>query len=311
MEKLLIILCIIVISSSLVSCSSNNRQEKIYEHYSLIYEEVRYQGYIDSVRKENYILEGQSSYEVHNGDYIKAGSLLLTSKNNSDEMEKINNQINNITTDIQTNEKTIKEKKIGLRKNDLNDEIKQLQKENTDFKRQIAQYKLDLVNLKKQEVKSANFSGQIIISDETATLYSTEMQIIYNSSQNQLDSFNINKEYIVILDEKEIGVTKLKYIIPNDELTDKGNTAYYKVVFELPSQDTLRRNKLVTIIDKNTNLFIPKSYVKESEGKTFIKIENNEKEVNLKKIGTKYMVINGLKEKDILESYIVTGKNND
>lgn len=153
------------------------------------------------------------------------------------------------------------------------------------------------------------YNGQVIINDNVLTLYSTEVQVIYNATQEQVKNFSYDKIYDVKLDNVDIGIAKVNYIIPNDEITSKGINSYYKVIFNIETNTKLLRNNIVTIIDKSSDLFIPNDYVKEDEGKFYVNKNGDDVQVVLEKLDNRYKVISGVKEKDILKSYV--GNKND
>ena len=328
MKKFFQILFIIFFISNLCSCTKNKKNIK-FKNYTMKKEKILYTGYIDSISLKSYVLNDAINLKVMNGDIVEKGQELFTLKNNTNTSQaiKLNNKLKNIKNDIKEyNNKIVKldeeilelNNKISSSQNEslkndyknkkemLNSSIEEIKKLKKELERTLEDINIDIKY--ENNIQLANFKGQVTIKDNILNLYSTNYQIVYNATQEQVSLFQTNKEYPVNCNNKQIGIATLKYIIPNDDLTTKGTIASFKIVFNLVSNESLLRNSTIHIIDKKDYMLIPKNYVKYENKKYFVKINSKEKEIKLQNEKSSYKVINGLQENDILESYEV---NND
>lgn len=326
MKKKIIFIVMIACIFNLYSCGANNKKEE-YEIYEVNYDRTVYSAYIESKYYKNYILSDDAVPLVSSGDIVEAGQEIykVDNTNNAETIKRVN-KINEINSDIETCNKKI----TGLISN-KNDVIKKIstcsdinlkeqylekEKEIVHSIEQLENSKVELqrslsdLNVDKQyedQPKLSTFKGQVIVGDGVIELYSLDFQIVYNASQQQVNTFSNQIDYKVEVNDKEIGIAHLKYIIPNDELTSKGTSAYYKVVFDIETSENILRNTVVKIIDTNTKILIPEDYVNEEDNKFKVKVNGEEKEVQLQKNESSYEVISGINEHDVLESYKVKG----
>lgn len=337
---------------SLIGCEKKD-SKIIYDTYTVKYADLTYTGYVESVNKKSYTLTDSNELKVSNGELVEKDQPLFTIdiSDYQHEEEKINNQINNIYTDIASNENKIKSLKDEItiidnkmiiyqnnvkkevlldeelvdgekKKNEennkdieiesleyksekklLQEEIESLLEENIQLERQIKELDFELGYIKYKDKEVSPFKGQVIIEEDIITIYSLECEVIYNATQEQTALFSNKKEYILNINNKDVGLATMKYIIPNDDVTERGITSIYKIGFTIDTEENLLRNNIVNIIERSNELSIPYDYVYEDEGKYFVKLNDNEVEVNLIKDKSYYIVISGIKENDILQSY--------
>lgn len=317
---------LITIIFTLVLCSCEKKEVKNeYETYQVKSNSIAFSGYVDSKRYKSYMLTDQSIISVNNGDIVEEGQELYKINNsNSIETVKNNNRLKNIKQDIELcNNKisALKKKRTEVEKtmtscsdpllkeeykgekDNIDSSIGELESSRTELQRNLDDINIDIKYENQNE--TATFKGQVIIGDNVLELYSQDYEIVYNALQQQVNLFEKGKEYKVEMNGEEIGTALLKYVIPNDELTNKGTNSYYKVVFDINTDKSLMRNNVVNIIDKSNEILIPKDYVREDGEEYFMKINGSEVQVQLQKEESSYKVISGVNEGDVLESYRV------
>lgn len=330
-KQVMLLFFLSIVTIGLMGCSKEET-EIIYNEYVVEYSKTEYSSYIESKYINQYSLKEKDILLVSTGDYVEENKYMFNIDNSDWIVQNIknNNQLNNINMDIETNNTKLKEvdSNINIINNKINqcsiqeerDSLNEEKKELITYKEEInhsilesqrllTDLKLDIQYADNKISQKAMYNGQVIINDNVLTLYSTEVQVIYNATQEQVKNFSYDKIYDVKLDNVDIGIAKVNYIIPNDEITSKGINSYYKVIFNIETNTKLLRNNIVTIIDKSSDLFIPNDYVKEDEGKFYVNKNGDDVQVVLEKLDNRYKVISGVKEKDILKSYV--GNKND
>lgn len=323
-------LLIIMFVMLLTGCSKQN-PELVYDKYKVKYDQVEYSAYVDSKIVKQYTIDDRSTLKVSTGDYVEENQILFNIKNPEALAENIkyNNQVNNINADItkytnRLNEINNKIKEVdnnlskcnndedkntyNLEKQSLESSKQEIEDSIVELQRNLNDLNVDIQYSDNKENETALFKGQVVIDQGILNLYSKDMQIVYNATQDQINDFSYDKNYEIILNNENIGTAKMKYVIPNDENTTKGINSYYKIVFEIETEKELLRNTVVKIINVSQDIYIPKEYVKEIDKKFYVKKKGKEIKVELEKENSQYKVISGVNINDILESYIGTEK---
>lgn len=323
MKKILTFIVSILFIFSICSCSKSDKKKE-YETYEVKSNYISFSGYIDSKSYKSYMISDGIILSVNNGDIVTKGQELYKINNdNNAETIKNNNKISNMEQDIASCDDKIKKltnnsneiaKKIEscedlalieeykIKKSDLDNSIEEMKKLKLDFERGLRDLKVDIQYETKNE--TADFDGQVIINDGMLELYSLSYEVVYNATQQQVSSFEKEKQYKIEMNDEEIGAATLKYIIPNDDLSNKGVSSYYKVVFDINTDKSLLRNNMVNIIDNSNEILVPEDYVQERDGELFVKKNGEEIRVDLEKEKSSYRVIKGIDNGDTLESYM-------
>ena len=310
MKKMVTFIISILFIFNICSCAKNDKKNE-YDTYEVKSNSTSFAGYVDSKNYKSYMITEDSILSVNNGDIVTKGQeLYKTNNQNSAENAKKNNKLrqltnnsNEISDKIASCTDPLAIQEYTAEKQDVENSIEEVKSSKLELERSLSDLKIDIQYESQSE--TADFDGQIIINDSMLELYSLNYEIVYNATQQQVNLFEKDKQYKVEMNDEEIGTAILRYIIPNDDLTNKGTSSYYKVVFDIETDKTLLRNNIINIIDINDELSIPEDYVKEEDGEFFVKKEAVETKVNLEKDKSSYKVISGINKGDILESYKV------
>ncbi len=292
---------LIILLSGCATHPEKNESKK----YTIEKECIEYVGHINSVNMISFTIDDETDVLVDNGEMIDAKTKLF-SKYNSDvdlEIQKTNMNINNLKDDINVLQSQLDEE---MNKNDLDQNlINEINDTIKEKKRSIDEMNIDLEHKNIYTEKKAPFSGQVIIKNNTSIdLYSNIYQVVIILKQEQLQDFNYEDTYYLMVGKENVGDVTLNSIVPCDENNNNLNIAKYEAIFDIKSEYKFTRDMIVDIKKIFNTITIPSEYVREKDSKYYIKMNGKQIEIKVeKKSGNYYILESGVNEGDVIESF--------
>ncbi len=299
--KNIIFSLLIILLSGCATHPEKNESKK----YTIEKECIEYVGHINSVNMISFTIDDETDVLVDNGEMIDAKTKLF-SKYNSDvdlEIQKTNMNINNLKDDINVLQSQLDEE---MNKNDLDRNIiNEINDTIKEKKRNIDEMNIDLKHKNIYTEKKAPFSGQVIIKNNTSIdLYSNIYQVVIILKQEQLQDFNYEDTYYLMVGKENVGDVTLNSIVPCDENNNNLNIAKYEAIFDIKSEYKFTRDMIVDIKKIFNTITIPSEYVREKDSKYYIKMNGKQIEIKVeKKSGNYYILESGVNEGDVIESF--------